>query len=121
MEIRSYRDLRVWQASMDLVEEVYRLTLEFPKAELFNLTTGIRRAAITIPTRIAEGHASEQLRDYLFGLDGAQKSLATLQTQIEVAGRLGYLPDDAVARALAHTESLAKQLYALRNALLRNG
>jgi four helix bundle protein len=78
MEIKSYRDLRVWQAAMDLVEAVYRLTLEFPRSELFNLTTGMRRSAIQIPTKIAEGHTSEQLKDYLYGIDGAQKTLASL-------------------------------------------
>lgn len=120
MEVKNYRDFRVWQAAMDLVEQVYRLTLHFPREELFNLTTGLRRAAITIPTKIAEGHTSASLKDYLFGIDGAQKTLAMLQTQVEVAGRLGYLTTEAIDRMNARMESLAKQLYALRNALLRD-
>ena len=120
MEIKSYRDLRVWQVGMDLVTEIYHYTLNFPKGEMFNLTSGLRRAAITIPTKIAEGHTAETRRDFLYAIDAAQKSLASLQTQIEVAGRLTYLDAEIVHTTLAKTESLAKQLYAIRNALLRD-
>ena len=121
MEIKSYRDLRVWQAAMDLVEVVYRLTLDFPRAELFNLTGQMRRAAVQIPSKIAEGHTAEQLRDYLYNVDAAQKTLANLQTQVEAAGMLGYLSREEVDQTLQRTESLGKQLYALRNALQRRG
>lgn len=121
MELKSYRDLRVWQAGMELVEVIYRFTLAFPRDEMFNLTSGLRRAAIQIPTKIAEGHTAESQRDFLYGIDQAQKTLASLQTQVEVAGRLNYLSEDVVRSTLDKTESLAKQLYSLRNALLRNG
>jgi four helix bundle protein len=121
MEIKSYRDLRVWQAAMDLVEVIYRFTLGFPRAELFNMTTGMRRVSVEIPTKIAEGHTSEQLRDYLGGIDAAQKKLANLQTQIDLSGRLGYVSPEVVQKTTEQAESLARQLYALRNALLRNG
>lgn len=121
MEIKSYRDLRVWQVGMELVTDVYRFTPTFPKDEMFNLTSGIRRSAITIPSKIVEGHTAETRKDFLYAIDTAQKTLASLQTQIEVAGRLNYLDADLVQKTLAKTESLAKQLYALRNALLRDG
>ena len=121
MEIKSYRDLRVWQAGMDLVTDLYHFTRHFPKDEMFNLTSGIRRAAIAIPTKIAEGHTAETRNDFLYAIDAAQKTLANLQTQIEVAGRLTYLDEEVVRATLDKTESLAKQLYALRNALRRDG
>jgi four helix bundle protein len=86
---------------------------------MFNLTSGIRRSAITIPSKIAEGHTAESPKDFLYGIDTAQKTLALLQTRIEVAGRMNYLDETVVTSTLAKTESLAKQLYALRNALQR--
>jgi four helix bundle protein len=116
-EIQSYRDLRVWQAGMDLVERVYRLSAEFPPRETYGLAGQMRRAAISIPSNIAEGHTRENTREYLYLLSVAQGSLAELQTQIEIAGRLGYLALDQVSPALDQTVALAKQLYSLRNAL----
>ncbi|CAN5662392.1 four helix bundle protein [soil metagenome] len=117
--ILSYRDLRVWQAGMDLVEEVYRLTARYPDRELYGLTSQMRRSAVSIPSNIAEGHSRENTKEYLYHISVAQGSLAELQTQIEIAGRLGYLPQEQVDQALNRTVSLAKQLYALCNALLQ--
>jgi four helix bundle protein len=111
--------LRVWQVGMDLVESVYRLSADFPSREVYGLAGQMRRAAVSIPSNIAEGHTREGTREYLYHLSIAQGSLAELQTQIEVAGRLVYLSPDQVAEVLDHTVHLAKQLYSLRNALQR--
>ncbi len=119
MAILSYRDLRVWQASMDLVEGVYRLSADFPAREVCTLASQMRRAAISIPSNIAEGHTKENTKEYLYHISVAQGSLAELQTQLEIAGRLGYLSPDQLGFTLDQTVSLAKQLYSLRNALLR--
>jgi four helix bundle protein len=121
MAIQNYHDLRVWQAGMDLVEEIYRLTVKFPDRELYGLTSSMRRAAVAIPSNIAQGHTLETTKDYLYHLSRAQAHLADLQTQIEISGRLGYFAPEQVDQTLEQTVSLAKQLYALRNALLRNG
>ncbi len=119
MAVNSFRDLRVWQAGMDLVEYVYRLTRTFPKHEMYGLAGQMQRAAVSIPSNIAEGHTREHLREYLHHVSVAQASLAELQTQLEISGRLNYLSQDQLAPALDQAVSLARQLYSLRNALMK--
>src|SRR5438067_9332746 len=119
MGIQSFRDLRVWQAGMDLVEEVYRVTAAFPAQEMYALTNQMRRAAVSIPSNIAEGHARDHTREYLHHVSVARASLAELQTQMEIAGRLGYTMPEQVSRLLEQAEPLAKQLHALRNSLAK--
>src|SRR5215813_6291746 len=117
--IKSFRDLRVWQAGMDLVEQVYLLTRTFPKHEVYGLAGQMQRAAVSIPSNIAEGHTREHLAEYLQHLSVAHASLAELQTQADIACRLGYVGDDAAQTLEDEMMSLSKQLYALRNALVR--
>ncbi len=121
MTIKSYRDLRVWQAGMGLVEQVYVLTQSFPRDEVYGLTNQLRRAAISIPSNIAEGHTREHSNEYLYHLSVAQASLAELETQIEIAARLQYATREQLATVLEQTAALGRQLYALRNALVRGG
>ena len=83
--VKSYRDLRVWQAAMNLVEQVYRLTRAFPKQETYGFSSQMQRAAVSIPSNIAEGHTREHLKEYLHHLSIAQASLAELETQLEIA------------------------------------
>ena len=120
MEIKGYRDLRVWQAGMELAEEAYKITTNFPDRELYGLTNSIRRAAVNIPSNIAQGHTLETTKDYLYHLNRAQAHLADLQTQLELAGRFRYLTAEQLDQTMDRTISLAKQLYSLRNALLRH-
>ncbi len=94
MAIESFRDLRVWQAGMLLVEDVYHLTQDFPVNEKFGLVSQMRRAAVSIPSNIAEGHVRESTKEYLQHLSIAQASLAELQTQLEIAGRLSFLSSE---------------------------
>ena len=89
--MKSFRELRVWQKAMDLVETVYLLTQDFPKQETYGLTSQVRRAAISIPSNIAEGHTREHIKEYLHHLSMAQASLAEVETQLEIAARLKYL------------------------------
>jgi four helix bundle protein len=117
MAVKSFRDLRVWQAAMDLVEHVYLLTQDFPRHETYGLTSQIRRAAVSVPSNIAEGHTREHIKEYLHHISMAQASLAELETQLEIAVRLKYLSPDQLNDALKRTASIGKQLYALRNAL----
>lgn len=119
MVIKSFRDLRVWQWGMDLVERIYLLTRDFPSYEMYGLTSQMRRAAVSIPSNIAEGHTREHTSEYLYFLSLAQSSLAELQTQIEITGRLKYLPPEQINQTLEQTTSLSKQIYALRNTLTR--
>jgi len=116
--MKGFRELRVWQAAMDLVEKVYNLTRHFPREETYGLTSQLRRAAISIPSNIAEGHTREHLKEYLHHLSMAQASLAELETQLEIATRLKYVLPKALEHVLSDLTSLGKQMYALRNALL---
>jgi four helix bundle protein len=117
--MKSFRDLRVWQRAMDLVEKVYLLTQKFPREETYGLLSQIRRAVVSIPSNIAEGHTREHIKEYLHHISMAQASLAELETQLEIAVRLKYLLSNQLKPRLAEISSLGKQLYALRNALQR--
>jgi four helix bundle protein len=119
MAIKSFRDLRVWQMGMDLVEQVYRLTRSFPRHEIYGLAAQLQRAAVSIPSNIAEGHARWHLREYLHHLSIAQASIAELDTQIEIARRLDYLAAEDTEHLLTHTASLGRQLHTLRKALTK--
>ena len=117
--INSFRELRVWQQGMDLVEKIYHITRSFPSEERFGLTSQMRRAAVSIPSNIAEGHTRESTKEYLYHISCAQASLAELQTQIEIAARLGFASSEDTQPLLEYCESLSRQLHALRNALNR--
>jgi four helix bundle protein len=116
--INDYRDLRVWQGAMDLVTQVYEAIRGFPRVEQYGLSAQLRRSAVSIPSNIAEGHARESTKEYLQHLSIAQGSLAEIATQIEIARRLGYLEEAESQRILDRARTLAKQIFALRNALL---
>ena len=118
MRLNSFRDLRVWQLSMELVEIIYRLTQNFPKHEIYGLTSQIQRAAVSVPSNIAEGHTREHTKEFLHHLSIAQASLAELETQLEIAARLNYLETSELGPVRERVASLGKQQYALRNALL---
>lgn len=90
-QIKSHRDLIVWQKSMDLVVAVYRATDAFPKSETYGLTSQIRRAAASIPANIAEGQGRRLSGEYLQFLANARGSLLELDTHLEIAHRLEIL------------------------------
>jgi len=92
-----YRQLVVWQKSMDLVVEVYRCTQAFPRDELFGLTSQMRRASISVPSNISEGKGRYTRGELVQFLFNARGSLLELQTQITLAGRLGYLHEIQIA------------------------
>ena len=119
MAIRSFRDLRVWQAAMDLPVGVYRLTAVFPRLEAYGLTSQTQRAAISIPSNIAEGHTREHRKEYLQHISVAQASLAELETCLEIARRLGYSSVEQLSPLFEQVASLGRQLYSLRNALMK--
>jgi four helix bundle protein len=89
----TYTDLKVWQKSMDLVVEVYRSTRTFPKHELYGLTSQMRRAAVSVPSNIAEAKGRYSTKELVQFLYNARGSLLELQTQIVIAHRLEYLPE----------------------------
>jgi len=91
MEIKTYRDLIAWQKTMDLAERIYHATATLPESERFGLQSQMRRAAVSIPLNIAEGHGRQSLTDYIRFLKTARGSLMELQTQVALAERLGFL------------------------------
>jgi len=117
--VSHFRELHVWRRGMDVVEAVYRVSGAFPKSELYGLTGQVRRAAVSVPSNIAEGHARASTREYLNHVSIAQASLAEVETQLEIALRLGYLAPAELNAVLEQTVILGRQLYALRDALVR--
>ncbi|MDO9453922.1 MAG: four helix bundle protein [Stagnimonas sp.] len=116
--LKDFRELRVWQAAMQLVTAVYRLTSQLPASEQYGLISQMRRASVSVPSNIAEGYCRESVKDYLRLLVIAQGSLAELETQIEVAERLEYWPAVEAGQLLSEAQSVARLLRALRNSLL---
>jgi len=114
--MQGHKDLLVWQKAMDLVTSIYRLTRAFPKEELYGLTAQIRRAAVSIPSNIAEGHALKQTQAYMRHLAIASGSLAELQTQLEIADRLGYLRSED-RKVLGQADEVGRMLAGLRRSL----
>jgi len=91
---RKHHELNVWKKSIALVTEIYKLTGLFPKHEIFNLTSQIRRSAVSIPSNIAEGAGRMSKREFLKFLFIARGSLSELETQIIISKNLGYLTDN---------------------------
>ena len=117
MPVRSYRDLKVWQMAMSLANDVYTATAAFPKAEVYGLTSQIRRATVSVPSNIAEGHARGGTRDFLRFLSVAQGSLAELETQVLIATRQSFLTEDHAAPLLATADEVGKMLRSLQTSL----
>jgi len=116
-KIKSYRDLETWQSAMDLVERCYRMTNRLPKTEQFGLTIQIRRAAVSIPSNIAEGHNRRSKLAFLNHLGIALGSQAELETQLELSARLGFAERVDVEPVLALAGQVGRQLRGLRRAL----
>ncbi|MEL1265485.1 four helix bundle protein [Pseudoxanthomonas putridarboris] len=112
---RPHERLEVWRDAMALVESVYRFTATFPDTERLGLTMQLRRAAVSVPSNIAEGAARRSTADYLRFLSIARGSLAEISTQIEIARRLGFMEagkaaDDLVDRTFARLNALIRSL-----------
>jgi len=117
MGIQSYRELEIWQLSMDLAEECYRVTKGFPREELFGMTSQIRRAAASIPANIAEGQGREHTKEFLHHLSVARGSLMELETHLMLSQRVGLLDQAKAAPLLTQTERVSRMLSGLRKAL----
>ena len=111
------KDLVVWQKAMDLVVAIYRLTQSFPKIESYGLASQIQRAAVSIPSNIAEGHGLKQILPYLRHLAIASGSLAELETQLEISVRLGYVAPDDTALVAHQANEVGRMLTGLRRSL----
>ncbi len=112
-----YKDLVAWQKAMDLVDEIYELTEAFPRRELYSLTDQIRRAAVSVPSNIAEGQAHFSTREFLHFLRHARGSLAELETQILIAQRRNYAETERIEIVLKRVEEVSRILNGLITAL----
>ncbi len=115
MTVKQYSELVAWQKAMDLVEEVYKITKGFPKDELYALTGQLRRAAVSVPSNIAEGQ-SRSSKDFVHYLSIAHGSLSEIETQMILAQRLGYLKEGQ----LDHFTEGASEVGRLINGLSRS-
>ncbi len=112
-EIKNYRDLSVWQKAMTLVKQIYETTRSFPKEELYGLTQQLRRAAVSIPSNIAEGNGRGTKPDYVRFLQIARGSLFETQTQIELSRDLVYLSVATAPPLLALCNEIERMLNTL--------
>jgi four helix bundle protein len=117
MAVKCYRDLIVWERSLELTCEVYRLTDRFPAGERFALTIQMRRAAASIASNIAEGHERHSRADFRRFLSMALGSLAELETQLELGIRLGFTDTGGVATARGLTDQVGRMLNTMRTRL----
>jgi len=117
VKIRSYRDLEVWQKAMDLVEDCYRLTGEFPKNEAYGLAGQLQRSAVSIPANIAEGRERAGKKEFVHHLSIACGSLAELETHLLIARRLNYVGEEDMMQLMERTAEIGRMINGLRGAL----
>lgn len=116
-KIRSYRDLKIWQRAIDLVEEIYNVTRSFPSEEKFGLTSQMRRCSVSVPSNIAEGFGrvhNKEYRNFLFISIG---SCAELSTQLTISARVGYLEKAKEQRLQDEIDQISRMIMSLTKKL----
>ena len=116
-EIRGFKDLEVWQVAMQLVRECYHLTAGFPDSERFGLTNQLRRAAVSVPSNIAEGHGRGSPKNFLNFLWIANGSLAVLETQVLLAVELKFVSAIQTEHVLSLAQQVGRMLTGLRRSI----
>jgi len=117
MKINTYRELVVWQRAMQLVEDTYKATRDFPREERYGLCSQLQRSAISIPSNIAEGHERRSTAEFLRFMAFALGSIAEVETQVLLAQRLNYLPEAGTARLLDQADQLGRMMRAMHRTL----
>jgi four helix bundle protein len=117
MRIQTYRDLKVWRIAVDLTLEVYRITETFPRSEQFALTTQLRRAAVSVVTNIAEGHARSTRGEYRNFLSIARGSAIEVEVQLFLAEQLGYAQSATLLKARDQCDAVSRMITNLKRAL----
>lgn len=115
--INTYRDLHVWQRGVEMVEEIYRVSAAFPDQEKYGLTSQIRRAAVSVPSNIAEGYGRRRTGHYVHHLDIANGSLKEVETQLIIAGRLNFIEKEQAQTAWSLLQETGKMLTSLTRSL----
>ena len=120
MAVKSYRDLIAWQKAIDLVTEVYACTQTFPREETYGLVSQLRRAAVSVPSNIAEGHARQSTGEFRQFLGHALGSLVEIETQILISQRLGFVGEEKSVDLLGRTAEIGRVLNGLLRSLWNN-
>jgi len=118
-KVKSYRDLVVWQRAKAFAVEIYRVTEAFPRKEQYSLTDQVRRAAVSVPSNIAEGHIKRSDREFARHLDIALGSAAELDTQLEIALDVGYLQPETYNALATELQEIMMMLHGLMKAVSR--
>ncbi|MGB7188726.1 MAG: four helix bundle protein [Acidobacteriaceae bacterium] len=113
----SYRDLIAWQRAVDLSVQIYKVTADFPREEIYGLSSQMRRAAVSIASNIAEGYGRASRREYRQFLSIAHGSTLELQTQLAIAKRLGFGIADLLEKAQSTSEEAGKIIWAMQKKL----
>lgn len=116
-KVRSYRDLIVWQKAMDLVRAIYGLTMNFPAGERFGLISQVRRAAVSVPSNIAEGQARHTTREFVQFISHAEGSSAEVDTQLTLSNQLEFCNTSQTAEIFSLIGEIRKMLMSLRGRL----
>jgi four helix bundle protein len=116
---KSYRDLEVWQRSMRLAKRIYQVTQRFPPDERFGLTNQLRRASVSVPLNLAEGHARFGAGEFARFISIAMGSVAEIETQVLLSADLGYLEADFRKELLDELETIGKMLRGLAKSIAR--
>jgi four helix bundle protein len=114
---QSFRDLQVWQRAMQLTTAIYNLTRDFPREEVYGLTGQIRRAAVSVPSNIAEGQGRLSSREFMQFLSIARGSICELQTQLEIARTLGFGKPESIDEAERLSHEVGKMIFAFLGSL----
>ena len=117
MAARNYSDLIVWQKAMDLVELIYKATAQFPREEIYGLTNQLRRAAVSVPSNIAEGQGRGSANDFRRFLSISYGSLREVETQVLISQRLHFLTDAQADRVMNLTAEVGRLINGLTNSL----
>jgi four helix bundle protein len=115
--MQHYQQLLVWQKAMDLAVACYEVTRPFPIEERYGLTSQIRRAGVSVPSNIAEGHSRFHTKEFLNHLSISRGSLAELETELMVSQRVGFLPEEQLTKVLTMTDEIGRMTSGLRQAL----
>src|SRR5215207_7812505 len=121
MSLKDFKDLIAWQKAMDLVERVYKATVKYPKEECYGLTSQTRRAAVSIPSNIAEGQGRQTTKDFVHFLSIAYGSLREVETQLVIASRLNYITTDMLQGLLDRAGEVGRLVNGLSQSLSEGG
>lgn len=117
MAVRSFKDLIVWQKSVDLISTIYRLTATFPKIETYGLSSQLQRAAVSVAANIAEGNGRDSTKEYIHHLSYSLGSLAEVETYLVVSVRLAYVQQSEILNLESKCDEIGKMLRSLQKAL----